>query len=78
MQPAHVRAYPAGESIRGLLGDLARNAAADRLKAEQRDHAVVLVRQGLKDAKALPAMSRQIALLEAVATALVVIDGNTD
>jgi hypothetical protein len=58
-----------------LLRYLARNAAADRLKAEQRDHAVVLVRQGLKDAKDYPAMFKQIALLEAVATALGVIDG---
>ncbi len=60
------------------LSRLARNAAADRRKAEQRDHAVVLVRQCLKDAKAYPAISKQIAPLEAVAAALGVIDGNTD
>lgn len=67
-----------GKSFTGPLINLARKVAADRAKAEQRDHAAVLVRQWLKDAKAYPAMFKQIALLEAVARALGVIDGDTD
>lgn len=73
-----LRAEEVGKSFTGPLINLARRVAADRLKAEQRDHAVVLVRQWLKDAKAYPVMFKQIALLEAVAGALGVIDGNTD
>ena len=67
-----------GKSVRGLLSNIAHEVAADRLKAKQRDHAFLLVRQWLKDAKACPAMFKQIVLLEGVARALGVIDDNTD
>jgi hypothetical protein len=75
---AGLRAEEMGKSGTGPIINLARKVAVDRRKAEQRDHAVVLVRQWLKDAKAYPAMFKQIALLEAVAGALGVIDGSTD
>lgn len=73
-----LQAEEMGKSVRGLLSNIAREVATDRLKARQRDHAAVLVRQWLKDAKAYPAMFKQIALLEAVARALGVTDDNTN